>query len=259
MALRDQPYLPLYIQDFLTDEKLIECSAEATGVYIRLMCILHKSDEYGKLLLKQKDKQDAKHLKNFALKLLKQMPYQLDIIEKSLEELINEKVIYIEGDYLFQKRMVKDNDISLKRSESGKKGGKKTQFASQFAKAKTQANTESESEYENDIDNDLKNVNPFDQFWKVYPKKKSRGQAEKAFSKINPDEQLLASMIAKIEQAKKSEDWIKEKGRFIPHPATWLNAKGWEDEDVELHPMAGKISDKALITVNNLEEWRPPQ
>lgn len=259
MALRDQPYLPLYIQDFLTDEKLIECSAEATGVYIRLMCILHKSDEYGKLLLKQKDKQDAKHLKNFALKLLKQMPYQLDIIEKSLEELINEKVIYIEGDYLFQKRMVKDNDISLKRSESGKKGGKKTQFASQFAKAKTQANTESESEYENDIDNDLKNVNPFDQFWKVYPKKKSRGQAEKAFSKINPDEQLLASMIAKIEQAKKSEDWIKEKGRFIPHPATWLNAKGWEDEDVELHPLAGKISDKALATVNNLEAWRPLQ
>ena len=24
MALRDQPYIPLYIQDFLTDEKLIE-------------------------------------------------------------------------------------------------------------------------------------------------------------------------------------------------------------------------------------------
>ena len=43
MALRDQPYLPLYVQDFLTDEKLAECSAMATGVYIRLMCIMHKS------------------------------------------------------------------------------------------------------------------------------------------------------------------------------------------------------------------------
>ncbi|HOD31779.1 MAG TPA: hypothetical protein PKM79_09140 [Smithellaceae bacterium] len=150
MALRDQPYIPLYVQDFLTDEKLIECSAEATGVYIRLICILHKSEEYGKILLKQKDKQDVKHLKNFASKLLRQMPYSYEVIEKSLNELLTEGVIQIEGDYLFQKRMVRDNDISLKRSESGKKGGKKTQFASRFAKAKIQANTEDEYEYENE-------------------------------------------------------------------------------------------------------------
>lgn len=32
MALRDQPYLPLYVQDFLTDEKLRECSYEAEFV-----------------------------------------------------------------------------------------------------------------------------------------------------------------------------------------------------------------------------------
>lgn len=70
----------------------------------------------------------------------------------------------------------------------------------------------------------------FEQFWAAYPKKKSKGQAEKAFSKINPDEQLLATMIATIERAKTSEDWIKDQGRYIPHPATWLNAKGWEDE-----------------------------
>ena len=43
MALRDQPYIPLYVQDFMTDEKLSECSAESTGVYIRVMCIMHKS------------------------------------------------------------------------------------------------------------------------------------------------------------------------------------------------------------------------
>ncbi len=54
MALRNQPYFPLYVQDFLTDEKLAECSAESTGVYIRLMCILHKSEEYGCILLKTK-------------------------------------------------------------------------------------------------------------------------------------------------------------------------------------------------------------
>ena len=69
MALRNSPYLPLYVQDFLTDEKLADCSANANGVYIRLMCILHKSEPYGKILLKQKYKQNAsKHIsKNFLI------------------------------------------------------------------------------------------------------------------------------------------------------------------------------------------------
>ena len=67
-------------------------------------------------------------------------------------------------------------------------------------------------------------------FWKAYPKKKSKGQAEKAFYKINPDEQLLATMLATIERATKSADWLEENGRYIPYPVTWLNAKGWEDE-----------------------------
>jgi len=70
----------------------------------------------------------------------------------------------------------------------------------------------------------------FEKFWESYPKKKSKAQAEKAFAKINPDEQLLAAMIAKIGQARTSDEWTREGGRYIPHPATWLNAKGWEDE-----------------------------
>ena len=70
----------------------------------------------------------------------------------------------------------------------------------------------------------------FETFWEAYPKKKSKGQAEKTFRKIKPDEQLLATMLAIIERAKKSDDWLKESGKYIPYPATWLNARGWEDE-----------------------------
>jgi len=70
----------------------------------------------------------------------------------------------------------------------------------------------------------------FQKFWKAYPKKKSKGDAEKAFKAIKPDEQLLATMIATIERAKTSEQWQKDNGQFIPYPATWLRAKGWEDE-----------------------------
>ena len=70
----------------------------------------------------------------------------------------------------------------------------------------------------------------FEVFWRVYPKKKSKGQAERAWKKINPDEQLLAKILSSIERAKTSQDWLREKGRYIPYPATWLQGRGWEDE-----------------------------
>lgn len=148
MALRDQPYLPLYVQDFLTDEKLMECSATATGVYIRLMCVMHKSDEYGCILLKQKDKQTSKQTKNFALKLARFMPYSIDEISDGLDELLSEGVLIIEGDKMLQKRMVKDNEISIKRADAGREGGKQTQ---KLAKAKSEANTESENESKEEL------------------------------------------------------------------------------------------------------------
>jgi uncharacterized protein YdaU (DUF1376 family) len=157
MALRDQPYLPLYVQDFLTDEKLMECSASATGIYIRLLCIMHKSEKYGTILLKQKDKQDKNICLNFACKLAKFLPYKTEEIAAGIEELITENVLQVDGNKLTQKRMVRDNEISEKRAIAGKKGGLKTQrFASNFAKAKVKANTEYEYEYENEIDIDKK-------------------------------------------------------------------------------------------------------
>lgn len=162
MALRNQPYIPLYIQDFLTDEKLMECSASATGVYIRIMCIMHKSEEYGKILLKQKDKQNPSMCLNFAYKLAKHLPYELGEVAKAIEELVENKVLYIDGDYLVQKRMVKDNIISEKRSSAGRLGVEaKKSFAEANgqanAKANAKAKVQANSEYE--IENEIENEN----------------------------------------------------------------------------------------------------
>lgn len=125
MALRNQPYLPLYAQDFLTDEKLIECSALATGVCIKILCVMHKSEEYGKIYLKEKDKRTESVLKNLSVKLSKHLPWDIDIIEQGLKELIDEGVMQLEGDCLSQKRMIADNELSNKRAVSGRKGGRK--------------------------------------------------------------------------------------------------------------------------------------
>jgi hypothetical protein len=72
--------------------------------------------------------------------------------------------------------------------------------------------------------------NSFGTFWEAYPRKVGKQDAQKAFAKVNPDEALLAVMLTAIEKAKQTEGWQKEKGKYIPHPATWLNGKRWEDE-----------------------------
>ena len=70
----------------------------------------------------------------------------------------------------------------------------------------------------------------FMKFYEAYPKRIGRADAIKAWVKLKPDDTLLELMLQKIELFKQSEDWIKDNGKYIPYPATWLNGKRWEDE-----------------------------
>ncbi|NWL48388.1 helix-turn-helix domain-containing protein [Pseudomonas hunanensis] len=69
----------------------------------------------------------------------------------------------------------------------------------------------------------------FDQFWKLYPKKKSRKDALKAWNKLSPGAELQAVMIAALANHCASRDWAKEGGQYIPNAATWLNGERWHD------------------------------
>jgi hypothetical protein len=70
-------------------------------------------------------------------------------------------------------------------------------------------------------------------FWEVYPRKTARQKAADAFAKIDPDDALLKAMLAAVDAQKRSEQWTKDHGNFIPHPATWLNGRRWEDQPPE--------------------------
>lgn len=70
----------------------------------------------------------------------------------------------------------------------------------------------------------------FNQFWLAYPKKVSKVDAKKAFKRIKPSDALLNKMITALEQQSKTEQWLKERKRYVPNPATWLNQERWEDE-----------------------------
>lgn len=70
----------------------------------------------------------------------------------------------------------------------------------------------------------------FAKFWERYPKKVAKPQALKAWKKIKPSGQVLVGLKAGLEKQRASADWLKDGGQFIPHPATWLNSRRWEDE-----------------------------
>ena len=79
----------------------------------------------------------------------------------------------------------------------------------------------------------------FDKFWEVYPNKKGKGAARKAWNKAKINGKL--DMILKaVEEQKSLDQWVKDKGQFIPYPATWLNQERWEDE-VQAKPKKGPL------------------
>lgn len=69
----------------------------------------------------------------------------------------------------------------------------------------------------------------FEQFWKAYPKKIGKRAAERAWYAAK-DRPALSRILSALHTAKASPDWKKEHGKYIPHPATWLNQGRWDDE-----------------------------
>ncbi|VVO24314.1 helix-turn-helix domain-containing protein [Pseudomonas fluorescens] len=70
----------------------------------------------------------------------------------------------------------------------------------------------------------------FEQFWKLYPKKRGRKDAVKAWAKLKPNEELHQTMITALGSHRASEDWTKDQGRYIPNASTWINGERWTDE-----------------------------
>ena len=71
----------------------------------------------------------------------------------------------------------------------------------------------------------------FDMFWEIYPRKVQKTQAMKAWEKIRPrpNEDTIQVILDGVNRCIKYDYRFRER-QFTPHPATWLNAHGWESE-----------------------------
>ena len=74
----------------------------------------------------------------------------------------------------------------------------------------------------------------FDQFWSVYPRREGKGLAYSSFRRLSLEDGLLDKIISAVEIQKRSDQWTKDGGQYIPMPATWLNQRRWEDEGIQV-------------------------
>ena len=71
---------------------------------------------------------------------------------------------------------------------------------------------------------------PFKLFYDAYPKKRKRIDAQKAFNEHHGAMPEMNSLLNILDRWKATDEWTKESGQYIPYPATWIRAHGWEDE-----------------------------
>lgn len=94
----------------------------------------------------------------------------------------------------------------------------------------------------------------FERFWKLYPRKVGKDKAEKAWVKIKVTADLFDLMAKALAAWAVSTDWTKDGGQYIPHAATWLNGKRWNDEPPKAAARPGSFNDLPQHTPDMYQE-----
>ena len=89
-------------------------------------------------------------------------------------------------------------------------------------------NVNTEKEVKKRVRKKYEDTPEFEAFWNAYPKvkQKSKQEAREAFAKVDVP---LQTLLDALEIQKRSHDWQKDGGQYIPYPAKWLNKRRWED------------------------------
>jgi uncharacterized protein YdaU (DUF1376 family) len=102
----------------------------------------------------------------------------------------------------------------------------------------------------------------FNEFWKIYPRKTSKGAArtawERAVRKVTAGE-IIGALRDRLAH-------FPDEARFVPHPATWLNQERWTDEIASLRAIresrpptpAEEMLAASGITKSDLDEMFGP-
>jgi len=250
------PYFKLYSADYLTDT--MHLSTEEHGAFFLL---LMNYSQTGKPL------NNANERLAFVARLSSDRWLE---IKGVLAEFFR-----IDGDEWTNKRMEFELESVLTKSTraayAGKESARKRANVRLSAKGNTKAtevqqkfngrcvSVEQESNHtDTDTDTDKKDIahstnDAFDQFWKIYPKKKSKAAARKSFDKAIKRATIEVLLSGVSQLVKESTD-----PQFVPYPATWLTNEGWLDESNPKVKVEGSTRIPGRFTAIDAQEKKPP-
>lgn len=221
---RTPPWIKLY-RDILDDPDWHDLPAEAAKVLVMLWVIASEDETKQGVLPEEK-----------------KLAFRLRVSEKALRIILSQLSNFV----------IKTDINPISNRYQSVPVADELQTATETARYQTDAperageETERETETEGERETESCAVpaqrdglmSRFERFYAEYPKKKNRGEAEKAWKALKPDEGLTEKIIAAVKVARESSDWLKEGGQYAPYPAKWLRSKGWEDEQVEQPTLA---------------------
>lgn len=94
----------------------------------------------------------------------------------------------------------------------------------------------------------------FERWYALYPLKKARQDALKAFVRLLPDAELFDTLMRAIQAQVAAGHFTNVNGQVVPpYPATWLNGRRWEEEP------QGNASASPPGAAQNEPAWRTEQ
>ena len=232
------PAIQFYPGDWRKDPGVQSLSYEERGIWLELLFMMHESEKPGVLLLGGVPYPTDRLAR--ALRLDNQ------VISKVISELITLNVASIDEETgaLMCRRMVRDRQFVESRKKCGKLGGnpnfKKGKSNPYYSKDNQKHNqtdnltdkqkitpSSSTSLKMSDCDFNQSQVDQFEGFWSICPRKTAKGSARKAWAKAiktTSPETIVDGMKVYAKTV------IGTDPQYIAHPATWLNGERWSDE-----------------------------
>lgn len=234
-----RPYFPFYPKDWLGSASVSAMPLAAQGLYARLLAFAWLSDGLPA---------DSDALRRLASVERGEWRRLWPIVAPLWEE---------RDGRLYQSKQERvrqeQTAYSTTKSLAGKKGGRRSAearteaFGSADPRSNREARREAQGESTGEADAEAvvkpssasafakrKTPHPptggdalFGRFWEAYPRHTGRASALKAWSRLKADDDLLETMLATLAWQRRTDQW--QRG-IIPHAATWLNQRRWEDE-----------------------------
>lgn len=233
-------WIKFWPQDYEGDPALRVCSLAAQGLWMRLLCAMHRSEPYGHLTVNGKAATP------------RQIAALVGASERDTSRLVSELedagvLSRDDTGTIYSRRLVRDKAASDKGRETGKRGGNPTlkavtdgdDNAPPYPRGLTPPLMLQEAEAEAETDRVLPfgqnsrarrprapSPTGFDEFWNLYPAKVGRQAALKAWPRAI---RAVGGDAAQIVLALKARLHLFNP-EFTPNPATWLNQGRWDDD-----------------------------